>query len=274
MRVIQCQTPVFQSKQQNLLQMAQYMAEVEDAHPDLVMFGEMFTCPYQTENFPVYAEEEGGESWQIFSSLAKRYKTYLAAGSIPELGKDGKVYNTAYVFNREGEMIAKHRKMHLFDIDVKGGQTFRESDTLTAGDQITTFDTEFGKAGLAICFDLRFPELFRMMALEGVDFILVPAAFNTTTGPLHWDTLFKCRALDNQCYIIGTSVARDPSASYQAYGHSLIADPWGKIVRELDEKEGILGNDIDLGRCIEVREQIPVLKARRTDLYEIRESRK
>ncbi len=269
MRVLQCQTPVYASKEQNLRQMAQYMAEVEDAHPDLVMFGEMFTCPYDTANFPLYAEEEGGSSCQFFAELARRYHTYLCAGSIPERDAEGKVYNTSYVFDREGKCIAKHRKMHLFDIDVEGGQTFRESDTLTAGDQVTVFETEFGKAGLAICFDLRFPELFRLMALEGVDFVLVPAAFNGTTGPLHWETLFKARALDNQVYMIGTSVARDETASYQAYGHSLIADPWGQIVRQLDEQPGILGNDIDLGKCTGVRDQIPAMKARRTDIYTV-----
>ncbi len=268
MRVIQCQTKVYENKQQNLEQMAQYMAEAAEEAPDLVAFGEMFTCPYETKNFPLYAEKEGGESWQTFSELARKYHTYLSAGTIPELGEDGKIFNTAYVFDREGNMIAKHRKMHLFDIDVKGGQTFRESDTLTAGDELTVFDTEFGKAGLAICFDLRFPELFRLMVLKGVAFVLVPAAFNMTTGPMHWDLLFRARAVDNQYYLIGTSDARDMEASYHAYGHSLIVDPWGNIVDQMNEQVGMMINDIDLKRCEEVREQIPVLKARRGELYE------
>lgn len=117
----------------------------------------MFNCPYQTDQFPVYAEPQGGESWQALSCMAKEEGIYLAAGSVPEVDEEGKVYNTAYVFDRQGRQIAKHRKMHLFDINVTGGQYFKESDTLTAGDAITVFDTEFGRMGICICFDIRFP---------------------------------------------------------------------------------------------------------------------
>lgn len=136
-------------------------------------------------------------------------------------------------------------RSHLFDIDIKGGQKFKESDTLTPGDSYTVFDTEFGRAGLAICFDLRFPELFRMMALAGAECVFVPAAFNDTTGPLHWELLFRARAVDSQCFLFGTSDARDGNAAYRAYGHSIAVDPWGKVLGMLDEKPGILVTGVE-----------------------------
>ena len=114
---------------------------------------------------------------------------------MPEKDAEGNVYNTSYIFDREGKQIGKHRKVYLFDIDVKGGQTFKESDTLTAGDSDTVFDTEFGKIGVMLCFDIRFPELSRMMVNDGAKVIFVPAAFNMTTGPAHWELSFRTRAL-------------------------------------------------------------------------------
>ena len=129
---------------------------------------------------------------------------------------------------RNGHQIGKHRKMHLFDIDVKGGQYFKESDTLTPGDQVTVFDTEFGKMGLCICYDFRFPELARLMVDEGAQVIIVPAAFNMTTGPLHWELMFRQRAVDNQVYTIGAAPARDLNAGYHSWGHSIAVSPWGE----------------------------------------------
>lgn len=269
MKIAQFQTHVYKEKDKNLRQLESYMKRINGEKVDLVTVGEMFTCPYETRNFPVYAEPEGGETWQFCSNMAKEHQVYLSAGTVPEVDKKGRVYNTAYVFNREGEQIAKHRKVHLFDIDVKGGQRFRESDTLTAGDQCTVFDTEFGKIGLCICFDLRFPELSRMMVERGARLILVPAAFNMTTGPMHWELLFCCRAVDNQCYMIGTSGARDESAGYIVWGHTLLVSPWGEIIREMDEKEGYMVHEIDLEEVERVREELPLLTARRTDMYRI-----
>jgi predicted amidohydrolase len=271
MILAQCQTEVYPEKEKNLEQAQRYVQQALQGgeRPDAVMFGEMFTCPYAAENFPVYAEKEDGESVQFLSEIARKYGIWLIAGSIPERDDAGKIYNTAFVFDRDGKVAAKHRKMHLFDIDVKGGQQFRESDTLTPGDQVTVFDTEFGKAGLAICFDLRFPELFRLMVQEGAECIFVPAAFNLTTGPMHWELLFRARAVDNQCFIAGTSVARDMNFSYHAYGHSIAVGPWGRVLGVLDEKPGILVTELEAQKIREAREQLPVLSARRTDIYDV-----
>lgn len=269
MTIAQIQSRVSDDKEENLKNLEKQLESLQGKMVDLVTLGEMFTCPYQTSCFPLYAEEERGETWKRLSSLAKRYGIYLSAGSIPERAEDGKIYNTAYVFDREGRQIAKHRKMHLFDIAVEHGQYYRESDTLSAGDQVTVFDTEFGTMGICICFDCRFPELVRLMVLKGANVILVPAAFNMTTGPAHWELMFRSRALDNQCYMIGTSDAREEEAEYVAWGHSLIVSPWGDVIAEMNEKEGIQITRIDLKRVSSIREQLPLLSARRTDIYQL-----
>lgn len=274
MRIAQLQTKVFKEKEKCLDEAEKKLELLRDKGIDLVTLGEMFNCPYKTSNFPIYAETDGGETWQRLSAMAKKYGVYFSAGSVPEKDEKGRIYNTAYVFDRNGKQIAKHRKMHLFDIDVEGGQYFKESDTLTAGDGYTVFETEFAKIGLCICFDCRFPELARLMVQAGAKIILVPAAFNMTTGPAHWEIMFRSRALDNQCYMIGTSCARDENSEYLAWGHTLIVSPWGSIIQEMDEKEGYIVNDIDIGYVDKIRSELPLLSARRIDIYNVTENRK
>ena len=268
-KVAAIQMPTVTDKMQNVRTAGIYLEKIKDEKPDFVILPEMFCCPYQTQNFPVYAEEEGGPVWQQLSEYAKQYGIYLIGGSMPEKDTEGKVYNTSYIFDRQGKQIGKHRKVHLFDIDVTGGQTFKESDTLTAGDHDTVFDTEFGRMGVMLCFDIRFPELARMMVNDGAKAIFVPAAFNMTTGPAHWELSFRTRALDNQIYMIGCAPMRDESAGYISWGHSIVTDPWGRVIDMLDEKEGVLLTELDLDYEEQVREELPLLKSRRKDMYRL-----
>lgn len=268
-KIAAIQMPTVADKMENVRTVKAYLEKIRDANPDFVILPEMFCCPYQTENFPIYAEEEGGPIWQQLSAYAKQYGVYLIGGSMPEKDAEGNVYNTCYVFDREGKQIGKHRKVHLFDIDVKGGQTFKESDTLTAGDSDTVFDTEFGKMGVMLCFDIRFPELSRMMVNDGARIVFVPAAFNMTTGPAHWELSFRTRALDNQIYMVGCAPARDVSAGYISWGHSIVTDPWGRVTGMLDENEGILLAELDMDYEEQVREELPLLKSRRKDIYQL-----
>lgn len=245
--------------------------------PDFVVLPEMFSCPYKTSKFPIYAQKSGEKNWQKLSQIAKEKSIYLVAGSMPELeikNDEKKIYNTSYVFDRNGNQIAKHRKVHLFDVDIKGGQHFKESDSLSAGNKITTFETEFGIFGLMICFDIRFPEMARIMQSRGAKMIFVPAAFNMTSGPRWWDLMFKSRAVDNQIFMAGCSPARDNNAAYIAWGQTLVVNPWGDILAQLDENEGILFADIDFSKIDEVRSQVPLIKNQRTDLYEVKEINK
>ena len=256
-------------KMENVRTVKTYLEKIKDENPDFVILPEMFCCPYQTENFPIYAEKEGGPVWQQLSGYAKQYGIYLIGGSMPEKDAEGNVYNTSYIFDREGKQIGKHRKVHLFDIDVKGGQTFKESDTLTAGDSDTVFDTEFGKIGVMLCFVIRFPEFSRMMVTDRAKVNFVPAAFNMTTGPAHWELSFRTRALDNQIYMVGCAPARDVSAGYISWGHSIVTDPWGRVTGMLDENEGILLAELDMDYEEQVREELPLLKSRRKDIYQL-----
>lgn len=270
MRVALIQMPVTDDKQKNLDTACRKIREAAAQGADFAVLPEMFCCPYQNDCFGVYGEPEGGPVQTALSALAAELGIYIVGGSIPELA-DGNIYNTSYVYGRQGQLLAKHRKVHLFDIDVPGGQRFMESDTLSPGNAITTFQTEFGTMGLCICFDLRFEELARCMCLRGAKAIFVPAAFNMTTGPAHWELLFRQRAVDNQCFTIGVSPARNESASYVAYGNSIAAEPWGSILCRADAAETTLFADLDLSRVEAIRQQLPILTSRRNDLYEVRE---
>ena len=255
--VIALQKKTYAEPRQNIAAVKSLLDSYDGPEADFVMLPEIFTWPYDNNCFPQFAESGEGETYRFLSNLARERKAYVIGGSIPELD-DGKIYNTSYVFDREGELIGKHRKVHLFDIDVPGGQYFKESDVLSPGKAMTVFDTEYGRMGVCICFDIRFPDLFLQMRRAGVRMVFVPAAFNMTTGPAHWQTLFRSRALDQQIFMIGCSPARDETASYIAYGHSIVTDPWGRILRELDEKEGILDIELDLVETDRIRTQIPL----------------
>ena len=274
LNILQLQTKVLSSKEQTLNYIEAYLKKFLHLQPDIVTLPEMFNCPYDNKSFPLYAEFEGDITYKFCQNLAKKYNIYLSAGSIPEKDVQNHLFNTAYVFDNNGNCIAKHRKMHLFDIDVKNGQRFKESDTLSAGNNITVFDTKWGKIGLCICYDFRFPELTRLMVDLGAKIILVPAAFNMTTGPLHWELLFQSRAVDNQVFTIGTAPARNLNASYHSYGHSIIVSPWGKFLNQADFEETALFTTINLNEINLVREQIPLLRHRRLDIYEFAQNKK
>lgn len=272
MRAALIQMPVTADKEANLSRACKDLREAKARGADIGVLPEMFCCPYDNSCFRAYGEEEGGPAQRTLSALAAELGMYIVAGSLPEL-EEGRVYNTSYVYDRHGLQLARHRKAHLFDIDVKGGQRFRESDVLSPGNEITTFETEFGTMGLCICFDLRFEELARCMCLRGAKCLFVPAAFNMTTGPAHWELLFRQRAVDNQCFTVGVSPARDERASYIAYGNSIAADPWGTVLCRAGAGAEILYADLDLNRLEAVREQLPVLSARREDLYTLTEKK-
>lgn len=270
-RIACLQLDVKQDKYENIEKLAEIFGSGSIDDADIISLPEMWNCPYKTENFPVYAEPVEGDTWLAMSTLARKSGKYLIGGSIPEVDDSGKVFNTCYIFDREGRQIGRHRKVHLFDIYAHGQQVFKESDTLTGGNDFDTFETEWCTMAANICFDIRFPESARIPALKGAKVIFNPAAFNMTTGPAHWELGFRQRAIENQIYMVGTSTARNPEAGYVAYGHSIVTDPWGEIVMQMDEKPGIGFAEIDLDYIEKVRNKLPLMSARRTDLYELRQ---
>ncbi|KAJ3726312.1 carbon-nitrogen hydrolase [Lentinula raphanica] len=269
------------NKSDNLKHAREMILKAASGKPDLIVLPECFNSPYGHVHFPVYAEKIGfkpgeaydigkseSESVKMLSSAAKECRTWLIGGSIPERdASSDDVYNTCTVYNPQGELIASHRKVHLFDIDIPGKIKFKESETLTGGTTTNFFDTDFARIGLGICYDIRFPELAMISARQGCQVLVYPGAFNMTTGPLHWELLQRGRAVDNQVFFSMCSPARDTTAGYHAWGHSMVVDPMGKVLCEAEEGEQILYTDVDPKVFDEARAGIPVTKQRRFDVY-------
>lgn len=237
----------------------------------IVSLPECFNAPYGTKYFAEYAEPvPDGPTCQALSEAAKASQVFLIGGSIPERDGD-KLYNTMTVWSPEGKLIQTHRKMHLFDIDIPGKITFKESEVLSPGNAFSTFDTPYCKVGLGICYDIRFADLAQIYARDfGCKLLVYPGAFNMTTGPLHWELLAKARAIDNQVYVASVSPARDEKADYVAWGHSLVVDPFADVIAGTEHAEDIIYADIDLQALEERRSQIPVTKQRRHELYQVK----
>ncbi len=266
MRLGIAQLMVEDSVSRNVERAVSAITRLAEAGAQLVALPEMFCCPYHNESFRQHAQPKGGEVFRAMQDAARRCGVFLVAGSMPE-ADGGRIYNTSFVFDPSGALIARHRKVHLFDVDIAGGQRFRESDTLAPGNDVTVFETPWGKVGLCICFDIRFPELARCMALRGAQLLLVPAAFNRTTGPLHWELLFRARAADNQCFTVGVAPAQNPAASYVSYAHSIAVSPWGEVLHCMGTAEAETVLDLDFSEISRVRAQLPLLSARREDVY-------
>lgn len=267
-RLALIQMKVTGDKRKDLQRAETMLREAADRGAQVLALPEMFNCPYVSKSFPEYAEEADGPTVRRLSALAKELSVVLVGGSIPEK-EDGKVYNTCFIFGPDGSLLGKHRKVHLFDVDVKGGVYMKESDTLSAGDQITVVDTPYGKLGVAICYDCRFPEMIRKMALQGASLVLLPAAFNMTTGPAHWELIMRMRALDNQIYFAAISSARNLESPYIAYGHSCLVTPWGEFCAKADFRECIIYGEVDTEYTESIRQQLPLLQHRRPELYNI-----
>ena len=268
MKIALLQMPVTLEKDDNLKCAEEYIRTAAKDGADIAVLPEMFCCPYSNDHFAKYAEPANGRIWNFLSGEAEKHSIYLVGGSMPE-SENGKIYNTSFVFDRKGTQIARHRKAHLFDIDIDGGQSFHESKTFAAGSDVTLFDNEFGRIGLCICFDMRFPEMSRLMALDGAKMIIVPAAFNMTTGPMHWEMLFRQRAVDDQLFTAGIASARDENGPYVSYANTILCSPWGKVIARADKGAEIITATIDFDETEKARSQLPLLKARRDDIYRL-----
>ncbi|MEQ2251088.1 Carbon-nitrogen hydrolase [Ilyodon furcidens] len=267
-RLAVVQLRVSSVKADNLSRVRRLVKEAAGQGSKVVLLPECFNSPYGTSFFSTYAEKIPGESTQVLSEVAKENKLYLVGGSIPEEDA-GKLYNSCAVFGPDGEMILKHRKIHLFDIDVPGKIRFQESETLSPGNSLSMFDTPFCKVGVGICYDMRFAELAQLYSRKGCHLLVYPGAFNMTTGPAHWELLQRGRAVDNQVYVATASPARDEAASYVAWGHSTVVNPWGEVIAKSGPEETIIYADIDLQYLADIRQQIPIISQRRDDLYTV-----
>jgi deaminated glutathione amidase len=220
------------------------------------------------------AETADGPSNAALAKLAARLGIFVLAGSHYEPSPEPeRVYNTSLLFGPDGVVVAAYRKLHLFDA-VSGASVYRESSYLTPGAEAVTAEVDLAPAGpltlgLTICYDLRYPELYRSLALRGAQILCVPAAFTAYTGAAHWEVLLRARAIENGCFVIAPDQVGEHLPGRVCYGHSMIVDPWGDVLAELADGVGFCVADLDLARVTDVRAQIPSLQSRRPDVYDL-----
>ncbi|MGC4189691.1 MAG: carbon-nitrogen hydrolase family protein [Thermomicrobiales bacterium] len=214
------------------------------------------------------AETVPGPLTDRLAAKARQHGVYVHAGSILErVAGEPRLFNTSLVFDPAGDLVATYRKIHLFDVDLDTDTSYRESDTIAPGDEIVTFDLDGVVVGLVICYDLRFPELFRILALQGAEMILLPAAFTMTTGKDHWETLIRARAIENGVFMVAVGQVGQHPPGLWCYGRSMIADPWGLVVAQAPDRVCVTTAELNLDDVVRVRRQIPSLANRRADRY-------
>lgn len=249
------------NKIENLNKTREAISMLADKGSNMVLLPECFNSPYGIEYFKEYSEvlDKGNISFDFFSDLSNQYpEIYFFFGSIPEKDQD-KIYNTMAVFY-QGIMIDKYRKIHLYDINIKGKHSFQESKVLSPGEDPVIIKTIYGNIGIGICYDLRFPKLAEYYMKNDCKLIVYPGAFNLITGEAHWELLQRARALDNMLFIATASTARNKDSDYKSWGNSSIINPWGKVINKLDEKEGTIIQEINFMEIDEIRNSIPTFK--------------
>ena len=203
------------------------------------------------------------------ASIASTNNVYLIAGSIPRSAGDGeRIYATSIVFSNQGEILEQYEKMHLFNVSVSTTEAYFESDYTVAGDKIVSIDTPVGRVGLSICYDMRFPELYRCLGRQGAEILNIPSAFTVPTGLAHWDVLLRARAIENLCYVIAPAQVGIHPSGRKTYGNSVIISPWGEILTSVSHGEGICIADIDLAGLHTIRKTFPALDHNRLTVRE------
>ena len=228
---------------------------------NLVALPEVFNWRGKRAEQAAAAETLDGESLGMMAGLARDLRIHIVAGSITERGEDGsRSYNTSVLLGPDGGRLAVYRKIHLFDVDLPGRVTVRESDSKIAGADVVCAETPVGAIGLSICYDLRFPELYRQLAFAGARILMVPSAFTFPTGEAHWEPLIRARAIENQAYVIAPAQFGPNVYGYSDYGNSMIVDPWGRVLARAADQEGVVVAPIDLEYQDRVRSELPALK--------------
>ncbi|MCM2287466.1 MAG: carbon-nitrogen hydrolase family protein [Sulfuritalea sp.] len=246
----------------NLETAGRLIAEAAAAGAQLVALPEYFPLIGATDADRLAAREtDGAGPMQDFlAATASRHGLWLIGGSIPLRADDpAKLRNTCLVFDPQGKRVARYDKIHLFNFR-KGDEAYDEAATIERGNQVVAFDTPFGRVGVAICYDLRFPELFR--ALGDLDLLVLPAAFTETTGRAHWEILLRARAIENQCYVLAAAQGGRHPNGRMTHGNSMVIDPWGDVLARMDKGEGVVLAELDRQRLVETRTSLPALKHR------------
>jgi predicted amidohydrolase len=203
--------------------------------------------------------EAGHPALAAFVDLAKELKIWLHCGSLAITQENGKLANRTFMLNPEGKRVATYDKIHMFDVNLGGGEQYNESATFNAGADAVVVDLPWGKLGLTICYDVRFAQLYRKLAQAGADFLTIPAAFTQTTGEAHWHVLLRARAIETGCYVFAPAQTGSHAGNRQTFGHALIVDPWGRVLRDAGKDPGVIMAKIDPGVVAETRAKVPSL---------------
>ncbi len=256
----------------NLNEVSRLISSTVEAGAKLIVLPENFAIMgFQDADQIKVAEDEGtGPIQDFLSAQAKKNKVWLVAGTVPlKLNSDNnnyekKVYAACLVYNEKGERVSRYDKIHLFDVHLEiTSETYNESETIEAGNKAIIVETPFGKIGLAICFDLRFPELFRQLVLLGAEIIVLPSAFTSITGKAHWEVLLRARAIENLCYVVASAQGGYHVSGRETYGNSMIVDPWGTVLDRLPHGSGYVVADVDIENINNIRKNFPVLQNRK-----------
>ncbi len=251
----------------NLEFAAAMVAEAANLGAKLVLLPENFAFMGMNERdkLAVMEPDGRGQVQAFLATTARRYALWLVGGSVPlRSANPDKAYATCLIYGPDGTLRGRYDKIHLFDVDVPGtAESYRESDTIAAGHKPLVLDTPMGKLGVAICYDIRFPELIRLMSVQGLEILLVPAAFTARTGAAHWEVLLRARAIENQCYVIAANQWGTHANGRETYGHSMIIDPWGAILTRRSQDAGICLASLDPRVLESVRRAFPVLTHRK-----------
>lgn len=251
----------------NLIEVSKQIVSAAEDGAKLIVLPESFALMGMTDAEQVEISEEQGQGriQEFLSAQAKENQVWIIAGTLPIKSENAnKVYAACFVYNDKGEQVSRYDKIHLFDVYLEAtSETYHESETLDAGENIVVIETPFGKVGLAICYDLRFPELFRQLVLQGAEIIVVPSAFTASTGKAHWELLLRARAVENLCYVVASAQGGYHVSGRETYGHSMIVDPWGTIIDCLPNGSGYVIADIDIENINKIRHSFPVLQHRK-----------
>lgn len=251
----------------NLIEASKQITSAAQAGAKLIVLPENFAVMvFKDADQIKIAEEDGtGPIQDYLSEQAKKNKVWLISGTIPiKSALENKVYAACLVYNEKGERVSRYNKIHLFDVHLEiTNETYNESETLEAGNEVVVVDTPFGKIGIAVCYDLRFPELFRQLVLRGAEIIVLPSAFTASTGKAHWEVLLRARAIENLCYLVASAQGGYHVNGRETYGDSMIIDPWGTIMDRLPHGSGYIVADIDINSLHKLRQNFPVLKHRK-----------
>jgi predicted amidohydrolase len=266
-----CSVTATPDKKLNIDNATKFIHESIHRGAEWIFLPEMFSYHGPYDRLIENAEGEDGPLNELFRTIAQKHKVVIFAGSAPEKTVHSKkVYNTQYVFDQDGDLVAKYRKLHLFNlISSEGQKLYCESDGYESGNDYSVFDLEGWRVGLATCYDLRFPEMFRRMASKTpIDLFAIPAAFTLQTGTYHWHLLNRARAVENLCYVIAANQVGVHQPGKASFGHAVVIDPWGNIVADTGNRTGVVTAQISKEQIVHWRAQLPALSNCRTDLFQ------